>query len=563
MNSAGHSSVLQAGQVLYLDAPISLLPDKVFIGCNSFHTATVFCQSVDFGALSDVYSEIAGADFAQAFIDRFTGLKSFVQQNGINDEFIANMRTAQGVDFQEILLEAILAVETSIAFARHDLNAVSYAAIQRHENSSDLIWGCSSPKLSRGAAKVGLLGLIELLPVTYHGHQTNDTQGFDAAFNELWQLAKRRRLAPSTSIVKMAAKKRGIPCKTLGRQHLLLGYGKLQQQIYASMSGTTSSTAQKICSDKRQTNRRLTELRLPVARQIKVGTLEAAYIAAEKIGFPLVIKPVKGKKGKGITAGLTSAEGIKDAFERAHKSGSDVLVERFIAGDDFRLLVIGGRFVAAVNRQPPCITGDGKSTVATLLDRLNEQPYRDGFRGFPVEKDAEFYRLLEQAGLTMSDVPDAGQTVILRSAATGACGQSRNSGTCSHWCRTGYRRDRLSDDRYQPLLPRGWWCNRGSQCQAWSGYSCLANGRGIARCRRGTAEAVFPDCRGWSNTRSGCFRRPGYGFYGPNAGHDFTWRWPHCRTDIECAGICQRCFSRTDTEAASTSTADSTARPQD
>jgi cyanophycin synthetase len=166
----------------------------------------------------------------------------------------------------------------------------------------------------------------------------------------------------------------------------------------------------------------LTELRLPVARQIKVGTLEAAYIAAEKIGFPLVIKPVKGKKGKGITAGLTSAEGIKDAFERAHKSGSDVLVERFIAGDDFRLLVIGGRFVAAVNRQPPCITGDGKSTVATLLDRLNEQPYRDGFRGFPVEQDAEFYRLLEQAGLTMSDVPDAGQTVILRSAANVSTG---------------------------------------------------------------------------------------------------------------------------------------------
>ena len=422
MNSAEQSNVLQTGQVLYLDAPINLLSDKIFIGCNTFHTSTVFFQKVNFGALTDVRSEIAGADFAQAFLDRFMGLKSFVPQNGIKDEFVSNLRTAQGVHFQEILLEAILAVETSIAFAMHDLNAVSYAAIQRHENSSDLIWGCSSPRLSRGAAEVGLLGLIELLPITYHGNQTDDAPGFDAAFKQLWEQARRGRLAPSTSIIKMAAKKRGIPCNTLGRQHLLLGHGKLQQQIYASMSGTTSSTAQKICADKRQTNRRLTELRLPVARQIKVGTVKAAHTAAKKIGFPLVIKPVKGKKGKGVTAGLTSAKGIENAFELAHKAGSDVLVESFITGGDFRLLVIGGKFIAAVNRQPPHITGDGKSTVATLLDRLNEQPYRDGFRGFPVEKDSEFYRLLEHAGLTLSDIPGEGQTVTLRSAANVSTG---------------------------------------------------------------------------------------------------------------------------------------------
>jgi cyanophycin synthetase len=422
MNSAGRSTVLQTGKVLYLGTPISLLSDKVFTGCNTFHKSTVFCQSVNFGVLTDARSEIAGADFVQLFLDRFLGLKSFVPQNGLKDEFIADLRTSQGVDFQTILLEAILAVETSIAFAMHDLNPVSYAAIEQHKNSSDLIWSCSTPKLSRGAAKVGLLGLIELLPETYHSHQTNDTQGFDAAFNQLWQQARRRRLAPSTSVIKLAAKKRGIPCETLGRQHLLLGHGNLQQQIYASMSSATSITAQKICADKRQTNRRLKELRLPVARQIKVSSIKAAHAAAEKIGFPLVIKPVKGKKGNGVTAGLTSAESINNAFVRAHKAGSDVLVESFITGDDFRLLVIGGKFVAAVNRQPPRITGDGKSTVAMLLDRLNEQPYRDGFRGFPVEKGTEFYRLLEQAGLTMSDIPVEGQTVTLRSAANVSTG---------------------------------------------------------------------------------------------------------------------------------------------
>lgn len=415
MNTAVKSSNIKTGNILYLE-PLKLLDYRVFTGCNVYHSSTVILQSFSCGGLLNAtIGEQAGENFARAFLSRFTGLKSFVQNNGLNQKFIDALKSGRGVSFPEALLEAILAVETSIAFARHELDTVSFAAIEKHENRVDIIWSSTIPKLSCIAAEVALKGMVELLPEKFQASGKNSSSSFNQDFDKLWQQARRRRLAPSTSVIKQAATKRGIPYVMLGRQHLQLGQGRLQQQIYASMTGATSITAQKICVDKRLTNRRLTELRLPIPKQLKVGSVKAALSAAKKIGFPIVIKPVKGKKGIGVTAGLESEEGIQQAFDKAHQKGSDVLIEKFITGEDFRLLVIGGKFVAAVNRQPPIITGDGKLTVDELIEQLNAQPYRDGFRGFPVDKDAELFRLLEQVGLTLTDIPEEGVSVALRS----------------------------------------------------------------------------------------------------------------------------------------------------
>lgn len=422
MNSINHSSVPQTGQILYLGSPIKLLSNNIFTGCNIYHTSSVIKLRVDFGTLSEVTSALAGAKFPAAFLDRFGGLKSFVKKNGLKEDFITQLTSPEGVDFRTVLLQAILAVENSIAFAMHDLNTVTYAAIEKHKNYTDLIWECSVPKLSRHAAEVGLLGVLELLPKRYFSQLSKTSENFASAFSELQQLAHRRRLSPTTAVLKLAAKNRGLPCETLGRQHLLLGHGQAQHQLYSSMTSTTSITSQKICADKRLSSRRLAELRLPVPKQAKVGSAEAAHAAAAKVGFPIVIKPVKGKKGGGVTAGLTSPDGIDSAFERAHQSGSDVLIEHFEPGADHRLLVIGGKFVAALTRRPPSITGDGQSTVEALIDKLNAHPFRDGFRLFEVEKDTELYRLLRQADLTMSDILDEARTVTLRSAANVSTG---------------------------------------------------------------------------------------------------------------------------------------------
>ena len=408
--------------ILYFGAPIALLSSQVLNGANAYHSATVFRQGVDFGTLAEATSSVAGPGLAPSFLDRFVGLRSFFPKNGISDEFINRLRSPEGVGFPELLLEAILAVESVVAFATHELCGVSYAAVERNEKGVDLTWASANPKFSPDAAEVGLLGLIELLPEKFQQQHAPPGPDFAAALDRLRTEAQRSRLAPSTAVIKLAAYRRGIPCEIKGRQHLLLGQGQLQHHIYASMTATTSITAQKICADKHQTYRRLSDLRLPVPQQVRVGTLEAALAGAERIGFPVVIKPRKGKKGAGITVGLTSAKDIEQAFDLAHVSGSDVLIQRLVPGGDYRMLVIGGKFAAAVRRDPPTITGNGVSTVAELIAELNSHPYRDGFRGFPVIKDAEFDRMLEKAGLILEDVPAQGVSIALRAVANVSTG---------------------------------------------------------------------------------------------------------------------------------------------
>lgn len=422
MRGIDSSSALANDQVLFIGAPITLRSVQVFTGSNIHHTTTVIRQEVDFGALDDATSEVAGRDFPQAFLDRFLSLESFLPNNGLKDTFIERLRTRGDLGFAEMLLEATLAVEAAVAFARHELSMIPYAEIRKGDGHTALAWASPAPRLSREAARIALQGLLEALPDRFRPPHASEELDFGGASRQLFKTARRRRLAPSTAVIKLAANRRGIPCEALGRQHLRLGQGNLQHAMYASMTETTSIAAQKLCVDKRQTNRRLSELRLPVPRQIKVGSEKATLNAAKKLGFPLVIKPVRGRKGADITIGIQTIKALASAFDRAHHSGSDVLVEAFIPGNDYRLLVVGGRFVAAVWRQPPYVSGDGKASIAELIEQLNADPYRDGFRGFPVTHDEELRRILDHNGLTLGTVLQKGDTLVLRAAANVSTG---------------------------------------------------------------------------------------------------------------------------------------------
>jgi cyanophycin synthetase len=422
MNNISYQLVPNYNDMQSMEGPIKLRSKRIFKGCNIYHANTVIRQRVDFGILTGTTSALAGPEFASGFLDRFRGLKTFLPENGLTDDFVERLNSPEGVSFEEILLQAILAVEASLAFAMHDLETVAYAVIEKHAKYVDLIWESANPKLSHEAAEVALLGVLSLLPRRLFLRPRKALPNFSSELEEVAGRARRRRLSPATSVIKLAARKRGLPCETVGRQHLRIGQGNAQHHLYSSMTSTTSIAAQKMCSDKRLTNRRLSELRLPVPQQIKVGSADSAHDAAAKLSFPIVIKPVKGKKGRAVTAGLDNPNDIDAAFERAHVAKSDVLVEQFLPGVDHRLLVIGGKFIAALLRIPPTITGDGETTVEALIDELNSDPRRDGFRLFKVAKDAEVTRLLSEAGLTMNDVLGKGRTVALRSAANVSTG---------------------------------------------------------------------------------------------------------------------------------------------
>jgi cyanophycin synthetase len=401
---------------------IELLTQTFFLGCNPYYRCSVIRQSVSFGDLADINTIQLGNRFKKDFLSQFMGLKSFLPRNGLDKKFIKQLKSSRGADLKVTLLEAILAIEAATSFARHELNSVRFAGLKIFEKHVDLIWESQTPKLSEAITNVALQGLLELLPSEFNNSNEYTSSDFKTNLKSLLKKARRSRMAASTAVVKYEASTRGIPCEIVGQQHLIVGQGNKQKHLYASMTSTTPITAQKICADKRQTNRRLRELRLPVPKHSRVGTAEDAVQTAKSLGLPVIIKPVKGKKGKDISDKITTLEAVPSAFDVAHSAGSDVLVEKFIEGDDYRLLVIDGNFHSGLRRKPPTIIGDGKSTVAELIMKLNKDPYRDRFRGFPVSLDNEVNDRLEQAGVKLEDILLEGQAIVLRMRANVSTG---------------------------------------------------------------------------------------------------------------------------------------------
>jgi cyanophycin synthetase len=393
---------------------VKLQKHEVYTGCNPFYREGVIRESYAFNSQSDVEQYLRGDKFKELFLKRFLKLRSFLPRNGLDKKFIRRLDSPEGVKFSEALMESILAVEAATAFARHELNAVKFAGRKTFDDHFDIIWASQSPSLSSEIAEVALMGLLELLPEELYPANKDTKRIFSARLKALLKRAARRKMAASTAVVKLAAIEQGIPCELVGTQNLILGQGAKQQHLYASMTSTTPITAQKICADKRQTNRRLSELRLPVPEHTKVGSVKGARRAAKELGLPIIIKPVKGQKGRDISDQITSLSEIDTAFKAAHVSGNDVLVEKYIEGDDYRLLVIDGKFHSALLRKPPVIIGDGVSKVTELIDQMNKDPYRDRFRGFPVEIDDEISARLSQAGVAPDDVLDQGREIVLR-----------------------------------------------------------------------------------------------------------------------------------------------------
>ncbi|MDJ0847207.1 MAG: ATP-grasp domain-containing protein [Myxococcota bacterium] len=408
---------------------MKLLRASVLSGWNVHHEHSVIRQEVDLQSCADLTSAGAGHDFAKRFTERFDALPTFVPvpDGGMDAEFLARLHSTEGAPLAEVLLEAIAAVERSMAFAMHRLHGIGFQQVAPGSKAGRalLVWRCRVPGISRRTAAVALLGVEELLPESLRRAPRAGARDFDATLRALSRLARQSgRLSPSTTLLADAADRRGIPWEWLGRQHLRLGQGAFQQQVLASMTGDTSFQAMRLASDKQITHDLLEDLRLPVPRQALVDTLEEALGAARTIGYPLAVKPLTGKKGGGVTAGVRDADELRVAFERAARNGDRVLVEAFVPGDDHRLLVIHGRFVAAVRRVPPAITGDGRSSIAELVEELNRDPYRDELRRCRVTLDDELARLLARAGHRLETVLPEGEVLALRSTAnvsTGGC----------------------------------------------------------------------------------------------------------------------------------------------
>lgn len=239
--------------------------------------------------------------------------------------------------------------------------------------------------------------------------------------SELRRLYERNSLGPSTRSIVDAALRRDIPYIRLDDLNLVqLGYGSKAKKIQATIASTTKYMGVEIAGDKDITKTILGFHGVPVPKGDSTRHLDTAIRIARRIGWPVVVKPLDASHGRGIVTNIHDEEELRIAFEDAKQYRTSVVVERFLEGHDFRLLVIDHKFIAAAQRVPAHVVGDGTHTIAQLAELANQDPRRgEGHEKVltRIKIDGATERLLALRHMTVDSIPESGQMVPLKTTA--------------------------------------------------------------------------------------------------------------------------------------------------
>ena len=243
----------------------------------------------------------------------------------------------------------------------------------------------------------------------------------ESDIQKMREIRERVRLGPSTGSIVEEAVSRDIPWIRLGTNSLVqLGYGINQMRFQATITCKTSSIAVDIACNKEQTKKMLDAASIPVANGGICVDEDDLDDVIQKIGFPIVIKPLDGNHGKGASINVKTREDAVDGLAYAKKYSHRVIVEKFITGHDFRVLIIDNKLVAAAKREPAHVKGDGKQTIQQLIEETNKDPRRGyGHENVltQIDVDRDTTDLLEKLNYTLETVPKKGEVVYLKSTA--------------------------------------------------------------------------------------------------------------------------------------------------
>ena len=393
---------------------MKILDTRVYHGPNLYALRKVIRLRVDLGELEDhPTNKLPG--FTDRLLELIPTLHEHTCSYGEPGGFVRRMREDEGTWLGHVLEHVALELQCLAG------TPVSYGKTRSHNlprGQYHVIYSYGEEAVGLEAGELALAVIRHLLPPEREAHLPGPWD-FQAQMEDFVRMAQRRAFGPSTASLVRAAEERDVPWIRLNERSLVqLGHGKFQRRIQATVTSETKHIAVEIASDKRLTNQILSDLGLPVPRQVRVRGPNDCVEAARRLGYPVVVKPLDGNHGKGVSINLRTPEAVRTAFEEAYEYSSVVIVETFQEGHDYRILVVNGKVLAVAQRVPGHVVGDGTHTIRELVEIVNTDPRR----GIGHEKvltrleiDHQAERLLEAAGLTVDSVLPAGEIFSLRS----------------------------------------------------------------------------------------------------------------------------------------------------
>jgi cyanophycin synthetase len=403
---------------------LRVLETAIYRGPNLFDHRPMVRIRVDLGQLEDWPSNrIKG--FTDRLLKALPGLSGHACSCPEKGGFA--FRLAEGTWLGHVIEHVALELQ---ALAGTPVSRGKTRSVSGHPGVYDILYRYQDEELALSAGGAALRLVLAFLPpdlANWDGEAMLpdkvrvDPVNIDFIVTALKAILARNSLGPTTKALVEEAKRRGIPALRLDRQSLVqLGYGSRQQRLRASITGRTSQVAVAFAGNKDLTKAMLQELGLPVPRGKVVRSVEAAIAAAGDLGTAVVIKPLDGNHGRGVSTELRSEDQITTAFNLAASISQRVIVEQFLPGNDHRILVVDGKLVAVAERAPASVVGDGFHSIAQLIDMLNEDPRRgEGHEKVltRIKIDDALETMLTRQSKQLSSVPMAGEMILLRGTA--------------------------------------------------------------------------------------------------------------------------------------------------
>jgi len=376
---------------------------KAFRGRNIYSHRKVIKMTVEIQEWEDIPTkDIAG--FIPRLLEMLPGLKDHCCSLGYPGGFIERLN--EGTYLPHVIEHIALEIQNVLGYS------VSFGKARQVGDSSiyDIIFAYENETAGIEAGRLA----VQLAEALCQGDEID----LDKSLSRISEKALKSDLGPSTAAIVEAALERGIPVTRLGKGSILqLGYGKYQKRIEAAITDNTSCIAVDIACDKSTTKTLLSEVGIPVPNGGVCSSVEEALEIASKVGYPVVVKPESGNQGKGVSVELNTSDEVVAAYHIARQFDENVIVEEFIPGKDYRVLVVGEKIAAVAQRIPAHVIGDGKNTIKDLVEKLNQDERRGIDHEKPLTKikvDEISLALLKKQGYTLDSVPGKGVKVYLK-----------------------------------------------------------------------------------------------------------------------------------------------------